>query len=136
MLVIGLIVWLGDRRPILYRQRRVGFDNREFGMWKFRSMVPGADVMHADLQRVNVADGLLFKVQDDPRVTRVGRVLRRFSLDELPQLLNVLAGVMSLVGPRPLPARPEDFDMLACKRHAVRPGITGPWQVARNRPFS
>ena len=105
-------------------------------MWKFRSMVPGADRLNADLDRVNIGDGLLFKVVDDPRVTRVGRVLRRYSLDELPQLFNVLTGDMSLVGPRPLPARVEDFGVEARRRHHVRPGITGPWQVTRDRSYS
>jgi lipopolysaccharide/colanic/teichoic acid biosynthesis glycosyltransferase len=134
--IVALAVWLGDRGPILYRQRRVGFNNRDFGMWKFRSMVPGAETLNARLQSVNVADGLLFKVPDDPRVTPVGRVIRRFSLDELPQLLNVVAGDMSLVGPRPLPANAEDFDAVARRRHQVRPGITGPWQVTRSRSYS
>jgi lipopolysaccharide/colanic/teichoic acid biosynthesis glycosyltransferase len=134
--LVALAIWFGDRGPILYRQRRVGFGNREFDMWKFRSMVPGADKMSAHLRDVNLGDGLLFKVADDPRVTPIGRVLRRLSLDELPQLLNVLAGDMSLVGPRPLPAHVEDFDAVARRRHAVRPGITGPWQVARDRSYS
>jgi lipopolysaccharide/colanic/teichoic acid biosynthesis glycosyltransferase len=136
MLLIALVIWLGDRGPIFYRQRRVGCDHRDFGMWKFRTMVPGADSLDVALRDANIADGLLFKVADDPRVTTVGRVLRRFSLDELPQLLNVLAGDMSLVGPRPLPARAEDFDAVARRRHDVRPGITGPWQVSRGRAYS
>jgi lipopolysaccharide/colanic/teichoic acid biosynthesis glycosyltransferase len=134
--LIALVVWLGDRGPILYRQQRLGLHGREFAMWKFRSMVPGADLLRAEIRDENMADGLLFKVARDPRVTPVGRVLRRFSLDELPQLFNVLAGDMSLVGPRPLPARADDFDPIASNRHKVRPGITGPWQVARDRDYS
>jgi lipopolysaccharide/colanic/teichoic acid biosynthesis glycosyltransferase len=136
MALIAAAIRLGGRGPILYRQRRLGFDNREFLMWKFRSMVPGADRLDAELREANIADGLLFKVARDPRVTPVGRVLRRFSLDELPQLFNVVMGDMSLVGPRPLPARVEDFDAEARRRHNVRPGITGPWQVARERSYS
>lgn len=135
MVLIALVIWLADRGPVFYRQRRVGLDNREFGMWKFRSMVPGAEDLSIQLRGDNIADGLLFKVADDPRVTPVGRVLRRFSLDELPQLVNVLLGNMSLVGPRPLPAHAEDFDEVARRRHNVRPGITGPWQVSRDRAY-
>ena len=98
-------------------------------MWKFRSMIVGADALVDEHADQNVNDGLLFKIKDDPRITPVGAVLRRLSLDELPQLFNVLRGEMSFVGPRPLPVEPDAFDDLAAKRHSVRPGITGPWQV-------
>ena len=93
-------------------------------------MFPGADQLTDHYAGSNVADGLLFKLPDDPLVTPVGNVLRRLSLDELPQLVNVLLGDMSLVGPRPLPVEPDEFDPLAQRRHWVRPGITGPWQVS------
>ena len=125
----ALAVFLHDRGPVLYGQLRVGRGGRMFRMLKFRSMVVDADrrlAVHAD---DNVGSGLLFKLAHDPRVTRVGAVLRRLSLDELPQLFNVVRGDMSLVGPRPLPVSPADFDEVATKRHSVRPGITGPWQV-------
>src|SRR5437763_2041336 len=125
MLVVALAVLLDGGRPILFRQRRVGRDGRTFDMLKFRSMVHGAHDMVIELRDRNVTDGLLFKVRDDPRVTRVGRVIRRCSIDELPQLLNVLRGDMSLVGPRPLAVDPDDFGPMDGKRHAVRPGIPG-----------
>ncbi|MBV9666392.1 MAG: exopolysaccharide biosynthesis polyprenyl glycosylphosphotransferase [Actinobacteria bacterium] len=127
--VLALLVKLGSRGPVFYGQRRVGLDGEEFKMWKFRSMVVGADTMVEQHAHENVNDGLLFKLENDPRITRVGKILRRLSLDELPQLFNVLKGDMSFVGPRPLPVDPDAFDDLAAKRHSVRPGITGPWQV-------
>jgi exopolysaccharide biosynthesis polyprenyl glycosylphosphotransferase len=127
---VSLAIYLCDRGPVIYRQRRVGLDNREFTIWKFRSMVPGADHLTDHYASANMASGLLFKLPDDPRVTPVGELIRRLSIDELPQLVNVLKGDMSLVGPRPLPVEPEEFDPDAARRHSVRPGITGPWQVA------
>ena len=109
----------------------MGVGDRPFPCFKFRTMVADAETRQAELESVNEADGHLFKLADDPRVTRVGRFLRRTSLDELPQLLNVVAGQMSLVGPRPLPLRDvrllEDTDKL---RHVVLPGMTGLWQVS------
>lgn len=130
LLLTALVVFLEDRGPVFYKQRRVGLGGREFSMVKFRSMVRDADRLVIDLRERNMTDGLLFKIHRDPRVTRVGRLLRRTSIDELPQLLNVLRGDMSLVGPRPLPVKPEDFDVADDRRHAVRPGITGFWQVS------
>ncbi|MBV8980222.1 MAG: sugar transferase [Acidimicrobiia bacterium] len=130
LLLVSLAIWLYDHGPVIYRQRRVGLDNQEFWIWKFRSMVPNADSMMNQLEADNISNGLLFKLSDDPRVTPVGHLIRRLSLDELPQFINVLRGDMSLVGPRPLPVDPEDFDAVAARRHRVRPGITGPWQVA------
>jgi lipopolysaccharide/colanic/teichoic acid biosynthesis glycosyltransferase len=128
--ITSLAVWLYDRGPVFYRQRRVGRDDQVFRIWKFRSMVPGADELNQHYADANISNGLLFKLPQDPRVTPVGNLIRRFSIDELPQLLNVLVGDMSLVGPRPLPVEPSDFDSVARRRHQVRPGITGPWQVA------
>ena len=119
-----------DGGPVLFRQRRVGRDGNIFHMLKFRSMVNGAERQIIDLREQNVTDGLLFKVVDDPRITRVGRIIRRLSIDELPQLWNVVRGDMSLVGPRPLAVEPEDFSPVDTKRHAVLPGITGYWQIA------
>ena len=125
----ALAIRIFDGGPILYRQRRVGHRGKSFHMLKFRSMVVGAERLVIDLREQNVNNGLLFKVNDDPRITKVGRFIRRFSMDELPQLWNVMRGEMSLVGPRPLPVEPEDFGPLDNKRHAVRPGITGYWQI-------
>jgi exopolysaccharide biosynthesis polyprenyl glycosylphosphotransferase len=130
MLATAVAIKLGDGGPVLYRQRRVGQGGREFFMLKFRSMVVGADRLVDDLVDLNLTDGLLFKVAHDPRVTRVGAIIRRLSIDELPQLINVLRGEMSVVGPRPLPVDPDDFGTLDGKRHSVPPGITGYWQIA------
>jgi len=129
--VIALAVKLDSPGPIFYRDRRVGLGEREFGMFKFRSMYIDAAQRQAGLEAVNEASGPLFKIKDDPRVTRVGRFLRRYSIDELPQILNVLRGEMSLVGPRPLPLR--DYVQLNDwhrKRYLVLPGMTGLWQVS------
>ena len=130
-LLIALAIKLDSRGPVLYRDRRIGVGEREFGMLKFRTMVQGAAEQQAELEDRNEAGGALFKIRDDPRVTRVGRVLRRLSIDELPQVLNVLRGEMSLVGPRPLPLR--DYRQLEAwhrKRYHVLPGITGLWQIS------
>jgi lipopolysaccharide/colanic/teichoic acid biosynthesis glycosyltransferase len=139
VVVVGLPLWiliavaikLDSRGPIFYRDRRVGLGEREFDMLKFRTMLSGADRLQAGLEPQNEASGALFKIRDDPRVTRVGALLRACSLDEVPQALNVLRGTMSLVGPRPLPLR--DYDRLAAwhrKRYLVLPGITGLWQIS------
>ena len=126
---IAAVVKLGSRGPVLYRQTRIGRDGREFRMLKFRSMVEGAEEQKAGLLDLNEADGL-FKIADDPRLTRAGRVLRRFSLDELPQLLNVLQGEMSLVGPRPLvPDDDRRVEGWHRRRLAIQPGMTGVWQI-------
>jgi exopolysaccharide biosynthesis polyprenyl glycosylphosphotransferase len=130
-LLTALAVKLGSPGPVFYRDQRVGLGEREFGMFKFRSMYTDAGARQAGLEGANEASGPLFKIKDDPRVTRVGRFLRRYSVDELPQILNVLRGEMSLVGPRPLPLR--DYVMLEDwhrKRYLVLPGMTGLWQVS------
>jgi len=129
--LIALAVKLDSPGPVFYRDRRVGLGECEFGMFKFRSMYVDAGARQAGLEGANEASGPLFKIKDDPRVTRVGRFVRRYSLDELPQVLNVLRGEMSLVGPRPLPLR--DYVQLEVwhrKRYLVLPGMTGLWQVS------
>jgi exopolysaccharide biosynthesis polyprenyl glycosylphosphotransferase len=139
IVVVGSPVWLliaaavkiDSRGPVFYRQPRVGRDGRVFGMYKFRSMCQDADARLADLAGQNEATGPLFKMRADPRVTRVGRFLRKFSLDEFPQLVNVLKGEMSLVGPRPLPTQQTvDMTPMQSRRHEVLPGMTGLWQVS------
>ena len=138
-LVVGFPLWLlvaaaiklESRGPMLYVDQRIGVGEQEFGMLKFRTMVADAAERQDELEDENEASGPLFKIRDDPRVTRVGRVLRRLSLDELPQLVNVLRGEMSLVGPRPLPLR--DHTMLEDwhrARSLVLPGMTGLWQIS------
>jgi exopolysaccharide biosynthesis polyprenyl glycosylphosphotransferase len=127
--LFAVAIKLDSRGPVLFRQQRVGRDGRTFRMLKFRTMVEGADRQQASLEHLNEADGL-FKIADDPRITRVGRLLRRTSLDELPQLFNVLGGEMSLVGPRPLV--PEDDQRVEGwyrRRLHLTPGMTGRWQV-------
>jgi exopolysaccharide biosynthesis polyprenyl glycosylphosphotransferase len=130
-LLVALAIKVDSRGPVLYIDRRVGVGEREFGMLKFRTMVVGADALQPALEDANEAEGALFKIREDPRVTRVGKVLRRLSLDEIPQVLNVLRGQMSLVGPRPLPLR--DYRLLDDwhhARYAVLPGMTGLWQIS------
>ncbi|HEU5489793.1 MAG TPA: sugar transferase [Gaiellaceae bacterium] len=129
--LIALAIKLDSRGPILFVDRRIGVGEREFGMLKFRTMVADAPGLQRQLEDENEAGGALFKIRDDPRVTRVGRFLRRFSLDEIPQVANVLKGEMSLVGPRPLPLR--DYQLLEDwhrRRYAVLPGMTGLWQIS------
>jgi lipopolysaccharide/colanic/teichoic acid biosynthesis glycosyltransferase len=135
LLVIALLIKLGSPGPVIFRQRRIGRFGREFSFLKFRTMVVDAEQRLEHLEAYNEsAGGVLFKMKNDPRVTRLGRFLRRSSLDEVPQLWNVIRGEMSLVGPRPLQIR--DSDRLArlvpgawARRLSVQPGITGAWQV-------
>ena len=129
MLALTVAIALGSRGTPLFRQRRVGRFGRQFRMWKFRTMVCDAELRRAELLAQSSEHGWLH-LDRDPRVTRIGRVLRRTSIDELPQLLNVVSGDMSLVGPRPLP--PVESDRLpdwSAQRLDVRPGLTGLWQV-------
>ena len=131
LLAIATAIKFSSRGPVIYRSSRPGIGGVAFDCFKFRTMYRDADQRQADLESLNEASGALFKIRDDPRMTPVGKLLRRFSLDELPQLGNVLMGQMSLVGPRPLPQR--DFEQLEDwhkKRYLVLPGITGLWQVS------
>jgi exopolysaccharide biosynthesis polyprenyl glycosylphosphotransferase len=130
-LVISLAIKLSSRGPVFYSDERIGLGEQAFRMCKFRTMVQGAELQKEELEQSNEATGALFKIRDDPRVTPVGRLLRRLSLDEVPNVLNVLRGEMSLVGPRPLPLR--DYDLLEPwhrRRYNVLPGVTGLWQIA------
>ncbi len=136
-IVIALAIRLTSRGPVFYSDPRIGLGEREFRMLKFRTMVDGAAEQQAALERANEASGALFKIRRDPRVTPIGRLLRRQSLDELPNLVNVLRGEMSLVGPRPLPIR--DYALLSDwhrRRYNVLPGITGLWQIAGRSDLS
>ena len=130
LLAVSCAIAVTTGGPVLYRQRRAGWRGETFCLLKFRTMVDGADAHKAALMEDNEADGGLFKIKDDPRITRVGNVLRRYSLDELPQLINVLRGEMSLVGPRPL-VLDEDRQIEGWRRSRLElpPGMTGPWQV-------
>jgi len=139
VLLLGMPLWLAaagavkltSHGPVFYRDRRIGLGENEFGMLKFRTMYADAEGRQAELEASNEADGPLFKIREDPRVTPIGAFLRRFSVDEIPQVWNVLRGQMSLVGPRPLPLR--DYARLESwhrKRYLVLPGVTGLWQIS------
>jgi exopolysaccharide biosynthesis polyprenyl glycosylphosphotransferase len=129
--LVALAVRLDSPGPVLFRQERIGVAGERFTMFKFRSMVTDAETRLAHLQQANEGSGLLFKMKDDPRITRVGAFIRRYSLDELPQLLNVLNGTMSLIGPRPpLPREVAAYEGRVNRRLLIKPGITGLWQVS------
>ncbi|WGV27788.1 sugar transferase [Halotia branconii] len=131
-IAIALAIKLDSPGAIFYKQTRIGLHGKPFKVWKFRTMVSNADKLQKKLEALNeTKDGIIFKIKDDPRITRVGKFLRRYSLDELPQLFNVLLGEMSLVGPRPLPTRDVDkFSERHFIRQEVLPGVTGLWQVS------
>jgi exopolysaccharide biosynthesis polyprenyl glycosylphosphotransferase len=131
MLLTAVLIKLDSPGPVFFKQERVGLHKRRFQLIKFRTMTEGAERQQQLLEHLNEADGPVFKIKDDPRITRVGKFLRRFSIDELPQLFNVLKGEMSLVGPRPLPVR--DVQRIALQWHkrrlSMKPGVTCLWQV-------
>jgi exopolysaccharide biosynthesis polyprenyl glycosylphosphotransferase len=129
-LFVTLVIRLDDGGPAFFRQTRVGRDGRDFTVYKFRTMVMDAEKLKTELAASNDHDGVLFKMRKDPRITKVGSWLRRWSLDELPQLLNVVRGDMSLVGPRPaLPDEAARYGDYVRRRLVVKPGLTGLWQV-------
>jgi lipopolysaccharide/colanic/teichoic acid biosynthesis glycosyltransferase len=136
LLVAAAVIRLDSPGPVLFRQRRTGWQGEEFLLLKLRTMHHGAEGERRALAGRNETDGHLFKIRDDPRITPAGRWLRRFSVDEMPQLLNVLLGHMSLVGPRPLPVEDSVFRGEARRRLLVRPGITGLWQVSGRSDLS
>lgn len=129
--LVALLIKATSKGPVLFSQERVGLHGRRFRCHKFRTMVVGAERLQRDLEHLNEADGPVFKIRNDPRVTPVGRFLRKFSLDELPQLWNVLVGDMSLVGPRPpIPSEVERYERWQRRRLSMRPGITCLWQIS------
>jgi exopolysaccharide biosynthesis polyprenyl glycosylphosphotransferase len=130
-IIITMLIKLDSPGPVFFRQERIGLNKRRFRLFKFRTMIEGADKQQQTLESLNEANGPVFKIKDDPRITRIGKFLRRFSIDELPQLINVFQGEMSLVGPRPLPVRDiERIDVQWHKRRlSVKPGLTCLWQV-------
>jgi exopolysaccharide biosynthesis polyprenyl glycosylphosphotransferase len=134
--IIALLIWLDSPGPVVYCADRTGAKGRRFRCYKFRSMVTNAEYLKADLRARNQRQGPIFKIDDDPRITRMGHVIRRYSLDELPQLWNVLRGEMSLVGPRPHPVdEVNHYELQQFRRLDVKPGITGLWQItARDCP--
>lgn len=125
LLIVALIIKLDSRGPVIFKQERVGLKGKKFYMYKFRSMVVNAEELKDKLQKQNEMNGPMFKMKRDPRITRVGRFIRKTSIDELPQLFNVLKGEMSLVGPRPsLPKEVMKFEQWMLKRLDVKPGLT------------
>jgi exopolysaccharide biosynthesis polyprenyl glycosylphosphotransferase len=137
LLAIAAAVRLTSRGPALFTQTRIGVGGQEFSIYKFRSMVPDAECRLIDLVNRDEGNGTLFKIRSDPRVTRIGQYLRRYSLDELPQLINVARGEMSLVGPRPpLPSEVAGYSEDEVRRLRVRPGMTGLWQVSGRSDLS
>jgi exopolysaccharide biosynthesis polyprenyl glycosylphosphotransferase len=137
LLVTALLIKLTSRGPVFYSSERIGINGRPFSMLKFRTMVKDADKQLESLRRNNESDGLLFKIREDPRITPIGRILRRFSIDEMPQFINVLRQEMSVVGPRPpLRREVEAYDDDVQRRLLVKPGITGLWQVSGRSDLS
>jgi lipopolysaccharide/colanic/teichoic acid biosynthesis glycosyltransferase len=136
LLLISIAIKLDSPGPILFVSERIGKKGRVFGCIKFRTMVPDAEKKRSQILSMNERDGILFKVKNDPRVTRLGRILRKYSLDEIPQFLNVIGGDMSIVGPRPPIAREvREYELKHLRRLDVVPGITGLWQIqARQDP--
>ncbi len=130
-LVVALIIKIDSRGPVLFNQSRIGFMGRPFYMHKFRSMVSDAEERFKEVEDKNEISGCMFKIKNDPRMTRVGRIIRKTSIDELPQLFNVIKGEMSMVGPRPPIGREvQKYDAWHNLRLSVKPGITGLWQVS------
>jgi len=137
MVIVSILIKLESRGPVMYRSTRIGKDGRPFQFLKFRSMMDGADRHRHQLSHLNEMDGPTFKISRDPRVTRVGRLLRVSSIDEIPQFLNVLRGEMSLVGPRPpIPEEVAQYEPWQCRRLDVRPGITCLWQISGRSTLS
>ncbi len=130
--LVALTIKVVDGGPVIFVQERTGRDGKRFRMFKFRTMVPNAEALKAELARLSVVSYPVFKIKNDPRLTRTGRYLRRSFLDELPQLLNVLKGDMSIVGPRPTTAPPSDYMLWQTARLEGRPGLTGLWQTTPN----
>ena len=130
LIIVSILIKLESKGPIIFSQKRVGLNGKEFNMYKFRSMVVNAEELKGKLAEKNEMSGPMFKIKDDPRITKVGKFIRKTSIDEVPQLLNVLKGEMSLVGPRPsLPNEVKEFEPWMLKRLDVKPGLTCYWQV-------
>ena len=135
LLIVSILIKMESKGPIFFMQKRIGLNGKEFNMYKFRSMVVNAEELKEKLKDKNEMSGPMFKIKDDPRITKVGKFIRKTSIDELPQLVNVLKGEMSLVGPRPsLPDEVKEFEKWMLRRLNAKPGITCYWQVmGRNK---
>lgn len=131
LIIVAILIKLESKGPAIFSQKRIGLDGKEFKMYKFRSMIQNAEKLKKELEKQNEMSGPMFKIKNDPRVTKVGRFIRKTSIDELPQLINVLKGDMTLVGPRPsLPNEVEKFEAWMLQRLEVKPGLTCYWQVS------
>ncbi|AYE33893.1 sugar transferase [Clostridium septicum] len=131
LLIIAILIRLESEGPVIFSQKRIGLKGKTFNMYKFRSMVVNAEELKNNLEKENEMSGPMFKIKNDPRVTKVGKFIRKTSIDEIPQLINVLKGEMSLVGPRPsLPKEVKEFEPWMMKRLEVKPGLTCYWQVS------
>jgi exopolysaccharide biosynthesis polyprenyl glycosylphosphotransferase len=136
-IIIMFLIKEASRGPAFFKQQRVGYNGRLFNCFKFRTMVADAELLKDDLMKYNEMDGPVFKIKADPRITKIGQFLRKTSIDELPQLLNVLLGDMSLVGPRPpIPEEVQHYDLPSLRRLRMKPGITGIWQVSGRNSVS
>lgn len=134
LIFISLLIKMTSKGPVIFKQERVGLRGRQFGLYKFRTMIINAEELRKDLERNNEADGPVFKIKDDPRVTKIGKFLRRTGLDELPQLFNVLRGEMSLIGPRPpIPSETQQYKRWQLRRLSVKPGLSCFWQIKPDR---
>lgn len=130
LIIVSLLIKLDSKGPIIFSQERVGLNGKKFKMYKFRSMVVNAEELKRKIEHLNEMSEPMFKIKNDPRITRIGKVIRKTSIDELPQLINVLKGEMSLVGPRPsLPCEVDKFESWMLKRLSVKPGLTCYWQI-------
>ena len=137
MLIVSLLIYKEDRGKVIFTQERNGINNTVFKMYKFRSMIANAPAMRAELEKRNELDGPAFKMKNDPRITKIGAFIRKTSIDELPQLVNVLKGEMSLVGPRPLPTyETAECNEYQLQRLLVKPGITCYWQISGRNDIS
>ena len=131
ILIVSILIKLESKGEVIFKQKRVGLNGKEFYMYKFRSMVINAEELKAELESQNEMSGPMFKIKDDPRITKIGKFIRKTSIDELPQLINVIKGDMSLVGPRPsLPKEVKKFEQWMMERLEVKPGLTCIWQVS------
>ncbi len=134
LLLVALLIKIDSKGPIIFKQKRVGLRGRQFYIYKFRTMVTNAEELKKKLEAQNESDGPAFKIKHDPRITRIGRFLRKTSLDEVPQLMNVIKGEMSLIGPRPpIPSEVEQYERWQLRRLSVKPGLTCTWQIIPNR---
>ena len=131
ILIVSILIKLESKGEVIFKQKRVGLNGKEFYMYKFRSMVINAEELKAELESQNEMSGPMFKIKDDPRITKIGKFIRKTSIDELPQLINVIKGDMSLVGPRPsLPKEVKKFEQWMMERLEVKPGLTCIWQIS------